>query len=741
MRPKRHTQDNPKETLNTFADIDNPLLNSIFLRAIKHLDRNRLKIEISAQAEGDINSVNDSRIIFYYRTCGDENCFREWSKFVSYTCELTKASFYMDIKDFKRINKHGLGIAVDRNEIRVKYYLFLHNQAKDDILDLLSQDIIAGNIPSNHNLSEQSIGIIGIETHTRADNCCIKIYSIRSLKDFYDKLPSEKKGYLRARLHPIFRKKITRWCYYVVKFSNKKAVSKGIHILLNKDAKKRVQEKFSLKANIIPTYYGFYFDSNKTNYYHELLYDLRFGIVYPPSQNKCFFPIPPLSLAQIRGYFKERNVLVDLIDLEALCWDHNIRSKSKKDNINLEFLSQDRLPTGKTRTKLLTAQIISKIIKLGNLDKYPVLGFSIMGIDSLMYSLLLARHLKTRFDTIIVFGGVYANSFWQELKNYDFIDYIVCGRAEKKLYELYKSNFRLEDKVIKPDKGAFTASQPDFDTLPLQIYRNAAKYNTGKPLLILPFELSVGCVYNCSFCTLANYSDFKMKDATEAVKQIGILMAKYRTNLFFFYDSAINIIPSYFKNFVFELRKIRPIKYSCYLFPNIDKESIKLLKDSGCINVRIAIEDTNQEILDYLNKPFKNIPLIKETIVNLNKHAQLKTQVLFITKIPHQAEQHVLKNAKFLQSIKEHISGVSVYEYTVHKYSNEFSKWDNLKPRLHKGLYDDEFSSEAYLLTVNPETYDYFKKLLQSNGIFVLEPDENKQFENHLMKYYGRFYL
>ena len=168
--------DNPKETLNTFADIDNPLLNSIFRRAIKHLDRNRLKIEISAQAEGDINSVNDSRIIFYYRTCGDENCFREWSKFVSYTCELTKASFYMDIKDFKRINKHGLGIAVDRNEIRVKYYLFLHNQAKDDILDLLSQDIIAGNIPSNHNLSEQSIGIIGIETHTRADNCCIKIY-------------------------------------------------------------------------------------------------------------------------------------------------------------------------------------------------------------------------------------------------------------------------------------------------------------------------------------------------------------------------------------------------------------------------------------------------------------------------------------------------------------------------------------------------------------------------------------
>lgn len=700
----------------------------ITIRLIKLADKvllkDNLEIERSLKIKG--KKKDKKRIIFYYTKEKDGT---RWRDFLYHTYKMLNIE--QKLKTETKIRKEGLGIDFLEEIPRVKHYFFLHEEPEEKVRKILNSKEFLRNLPQNITKNNKKLGIIAHEAKELEEY--VKTYEINSFKEYYNKIKAKKKEELKKKLKKYFPKKITSWIYIMSKYQNKKKISEAIHIKTNETAEQKIIKEIKLKKNEKPTYIGIYFYKNERNYYfienkHKL------ALVYPPTLTKAFFPIPPLSLATIKGYFEEKGDDPAIIDLEAICWEKN----NPIESIDLSKLQENAREIFLEKKSKETEQIIQQIVAIGNLKDFEILAFSIMGVDSAISSILISQYLKKIKKLKIVFGGVYINIFYPFLKKFKCVDYLICGRGEEELYKLQQQKTTKNEKIIFSQIKKKKYFKTSFKGFPIKIYTKAIHHNTGKKKLIVPYELTYGCAFNCSFCTLSNYTGFVRKENNFVLKELKKI-SKISKNIFF-YDSSINISKNFFDETTKTLSKIKDIKYSCYAIPNISFEDAKKLKESGCVNIRLAIETTDEKLLRQINKPIKDIKLFEESIKNLSKN-EIKPHLLFITKIPNQTKENILKDFEFIKNNKERISGVSIYEYTLHKASADFKRLSTEKTRNKNvsGLPIDEFENYKHEVK-GDDLYHLLRKLLKKERVFVLEPVAYEELSNHLIRYYARFY-
>lgn len=337
--------------------------------------------------------------------------------------------------------------------------------------------------------------------------------------------------------------------------------------------------------------------------------------------------LQPLGLAAISGYLKQNGCNVTLYDAGA-------HYSNKKDIINY---IQDFNPVILGLT-LVTHQVPQVIPFLNEVKA------------------LLP-------DLITVVGGAHPSvEFESLLKNHEEVDITVIGEGEHTMLELINNiqegkslesvngiAYRVDGNVRQNSERAFIA---DLDSLPyadwesLPMDRYWYNYTIRKNYAVIVFNR--GCPFSCTFCAKdATGLKQRKKSPENALKELNLLHKKYGVRDLLIADSLLNLDNKWLRELCEGMIEMGNLfTWGCQIRADkVDRETLRLMKRSGCRNIFIGVESADNEMLKRIRKG-ENIERI-EAGIKLIQEVGINPDLGFIIGLPGETEDSIKKTIKF----------------------------------------------------------------------------------------------
>lgn len=304
---------------------------------------------------------------------------------------------------------------------------------------------------------------------------------------------------------------------------------------------------------------------------------------------------------------------------------------------------------------------------------------------------IIADCCKENFDDEIIYaGGPLTSISGQEWFFHEYlgIKYIMKGDGERAIINaltFLKSGKRLvECPDITTQFRVVYNFIPEIDAIPFptRLDIDNAKVSLRRKSLdqsrfAAPMITSRGCPYKCGYCVSGNISDdkFRKRSNQNIIDEIRFLNYKFSIDDIIFYDDCFFYNPkranSDIETFCDDLIRTKlnitwQMELRVDLVAQLSLNSILRLQESGCRQINIGIEKTNQASLKALNKNI-NIENLPFKIEEIKKHSNIKVAGTFILGGPDENAQEVkntIKNAKKLNLDFAHFSPLFVYPGT-----------------------------------------------------------------------------
>lgn len=155
----------------------------------------------------------------------------------------------------------------------------------------------------------------------------------------------------------------------------------------------------------------------------------------------------------------------------------------------------------------------------------------------------------------------------------------------------------------KPIKDLDTIPYPYYDPLPMEYYVNAKVFQMKRTDRMICMITSRGCNYNCNFC-LKLEKGIRFRSVDNIIDELKRYIRDYRVNFVVFWDDL----------FMFSEKRVAEltegiikedikINYWCTGRLNIvNREILKMLKESGCTYIDYGIEQFDDTALQKMNK-------------------------------------------------------------------------------------------------------------------------------------------
>ena len=173
-----------------------------------------------------------------------------------------------------------------------------------------------------------------------------------------------------------------------------------------------------------------------------------------------------------------------------------------------------------------------------------------------------------------------------------------------------------------------------------------------------------GCPNQCTFCvatTLHKYFKGEVKSPSKLCEEILSLKDKYKINAFYIIDDLFTLNKHKVREFCGFIAK-SGLVWCCNARVNtLDEETIKLMSESGCVQLDMGIERGSDEALKRLKKGI-TIAQVKETF-RLCKKYKIRTFANFLVNIPEETSQDWYDIEKLIKEIKPTITCINVYQY------------------------------------------------------------------------------
>lgn len=285
--------------------------------------------------------------------------------------------------------------------------------------------------------------------------------------------------------------------------------------------------------------------------------------------------------------------------------------------------------------------------------------------------------IHDKYQLPIVLGGVHATVAPEECINLKGLLGICIGEGEHAVLEFVEAlekkrdysrikNFWLKtgDKVVK---NPLRPLIQDLDALPFpdrELFDGLI--NTADEL---EFTGSRGCPFQCSYCVnkvLMNvyhscdrYVRFRTVD--NLLAEIKQALKKYKTAKILFHDDTFTLDKEWLKEFCEKYPKEIGMPYAANgRVETMDEDVVKMLKDSGCVEIKIGVESGNEE----LRRKVLNRHMTNEQIINAfnlcRKHGLAATSFNMVG-IPHETEENIKETICLNRKIKPLRMGVSVF--------------------------------------------------------------------------------
>jgi anaerobic magnesium-protoporphyrin IX monomethyl ester cyclase len=288
-----------------------------------------------------------------------------------------------------------------------------------------------------------------------------------------------------------------------------------------------------------------------------------------------------------------------------------------------------------------------------------VMPFSILHAED------TARYRKDFKDKFFVLGGGLSFSIADWLFQKDTCDVVLAGEPEYTIVELMKNypDYQNVAGIIYNNKGKVTetATRPVLENLdelpfPARHLADNKKYWEiafwGRPTAwILPTR---GCPYDCIFCSQNESSGRRVRyrSAGNIADEIEDVVRSQNIKNFVFFDETFNFNSRFVTDVCNEiLRRGLKIKWWCAARADrVTAETVRLMKKSGCIELRFGLESANDEILKFMEKG-ETVAQIKKGI-DITRKEGMNFSLQCIFGSPMESEETIKNTINFIKEAR-----------------------------------------------------------------------------------------
>ncbi len=186
----------------------------------------------------------------------------------------------------------------------------------------------------------------------------------------------------------------------------------------------------------------------------------------------------------------------------------------------------------------------------------------------------------------------------------------------------------------------------------------------GSANLMVNTRTSISCPYSCAFCTFpkrsGKYLTASLSDIENELDTLNSLGTVTSVN---FIDDTFNIPPNRFKEILHMfIRKKYSFKwFAFYRCQFADRETIELLKESGCEGVFLGIESGSNKILENMNKS-ATIEKYQKGLELLNEYG-ITSFASFIVGFPGETYETFQETLKFIKECNPTYYRAQVWYY------------------------------------------------------------------------------
>ena len=268
----------------------------------------------------------------------------------------------------------------------------------------------------------------------------------------------------------------------------------------------------------------------------------------------------------------------------------------------------------------------------------------------------LAKEVNPTITT--VFGGPDPSVRFQDILENDYCDFCVAGEGEltfREFIENFASSSFEDIKGLAYKHNGVVHYEPrpfntDLDALPFpafdlidmnnyleneNLYRNRSKVYKRSMSVIT----SRGCPYGCVFCSIRLHMGQKYRSHSPeyVMKLLRLCIDKYGITNFHFEDDNVSFDKKRFETILDSI--IKENLHIQWDTPNgvridsLNYDILKKMKESGCVQVTLAIESGNQRVLNDVIKKKTRLDYILE-IVKYCKELKISANAFYVIGFP-----------------------------------------------------------------------------------------------------------
>lgn len=295
------------------------------------------------------------------------------------------------------------------------------------------------------------------------------------------------------------------------------------------------------------------------------------------------------------------------------------------------------------------------------------------------------QHARQKHEFVSVFGGIHVITNPQHSIENRAVDIICIGEGENAIVELCN---RIDKNENYTDIDGFWVKKggliyknkmmplTDINSIPYMDLDEIKEYHfyrpfDGKLYKMLNFELSRGCIFNCSYCiniTLKRiYSEcgkyHREKTIERGIDELKYLVKRYDINFIRFWDEDFTLFKvDYLLAFSKRYQKEIGLPFLIYARPEtVTEEKIKILKTMGCKTFAMGIESGDEWIRKHvLNRYISDEELIKKFLL-VKKHC-IRVSAYNMIGLPYENRDRIFKTIEMNRQCKTDASSVTFLE-------------------------------------------------------------------------------
>ncbi|MDA8233567.1 MAG: TIGR04190 family B12-binding domain/radical SAM domain protein [Clostridia bacterium] len=294
-------------------------------------------------------------------------------------------------------------------------------------------------------------------------------------------------------------------------------------------------------------------------------------------------------------------------------------------------------------------------------------------------------------NTPILFGGLSASYFHEELVSYPFVDFVVRGDSTEEpirqlvtavkydlpLHEVPNLTWKEPNGTVMVNQLSFVPENIDYTDIPSykyvvgSVFKYYNLHNAVPYLEWLSYPTTVlltarGCAYNCSICGGSKYAYKKIcnrdkpayRSPKTLIEDIRLIQTFGEAPIFILHDLRMAGM-DYAREF-FSLVKKETIKNELIieLFTHADEEYFKLINDSvPKYSLEMTLESHDEAIRKLNGKfPCTNAE-VEATIAAALDHGCRKIDIFFMTGIPKQTYENAVSSIDYCRHLLEKFNG------------------------------------------------------------------------------------